>query len=102
MFGAPNSHDKQTNQLFRERDQARKMWPFLTPYDLSTLKSPLQLASMIKDRKGISQEEALGEVDRWMTGYNARIQSASLDQWETDGGSGVTKIIYLPNPSGKH
>lgn len=73
-----------------ERDEARKVWPFLTPYDLSTLRTPTQLASMVKDRKGISQDDAVVEVDRWMTGYNARTQTGSLARWENEGGGEPT------------
>jgi len=99
MFGAPHSHDRHNDRLFRERDEARKAWPFLTPYDLSTLRTPAQLASMVKDRKGISQFDAAVEVDRWMTGYNARTQSGSLARWENEGGGEPTKTAALPRRS---
>jgi hypothetical protein len=100
MFGAPHSLDRHNDQLLREREEARKLWPFLTHYDLSTLRTPAQLASMVKDRKGISQVDAVVEVDRWMKGYNARTHSGSLERWENEGGGEPTKTLALPRRSG--
>ena len=37
------------------RTDARQRWPFLTTYDLSTIKNEAQLRSMVKGRAGISE-----------------------------------------------
>jgi hypothetical protein len=35
---------------------------------LSTIKNEVQLSSMVKDRSGISEEQAKSEVEVWMRG----------------------------------
>ena len=42
-------------------------WPFLTNYDLSSIKTEGQLCSMVKTRSGITEEQA-EDVDVWMEG----------------------------------
>ena len=46
--------------------EAQKIWPFLTNFDLSTIKNAMQLATMIKVRSGISIENAQRDVQIWM------------------------------------
>jgi hypothetical protein len=47
---------------------AQHRWPFLTSYDLSSIKTEGQLCSMVKTRSGISEEQAKRDVDAWMEG----------------------------------
>lgn len=48
--------------------EAQEKWPFLTNFDASTVKSEAQLAAMVKDRSGISKEEADRNVRAWTAG----------------------------------
>lgn len=47
---------------------AQLQWPFLTNYDLSTIKAEGQLCSMVKTRSSISAEQAKKDVEAWMQG----------------------------------
>lgn len=47
---------------------AQLQWPFLTNYDLSTIKGEGQLCSMIKTRSSTSAEQAKRDVEAWMQG----------------------------------
>jgi hypothetical protein len=47
---------------------AQSKWPFLTNFDVSTLKTEAQLASMVKDRSGVSKEQAASDVRAWAAG----------------------------------
>ena len=49
---------------------AQAHWKFLTHYDLSTIKTKGQLCNMIKVRAGLSDDQALKDVDAWMRGKN--------------------------------
>ena len=44
---------------------AQAKWPFLTNFDLSTLKTEAQLASMVKDRSSVPKEQAASDVKAW-------------------------------------
>ena len=48
--------------------EAQKQWGFLTGFDLSTIKNEVQLASMVKDRTGITEAQATRDVQAWMQG----------------------------------
>lgn len=66
MFGYRGGESAETvarKKHYGKGAQAR--WPFLTRFDLSTLRTEAQLASMVKDRTGISKEEADCEVRAW-------------------------------------
>jgi len=47
---------------------AQRRWPFLTHFDLSTIKNETQLSSMVRDRSSISDPQAKGGVQAWMDG----------------------------------
>jgi hypothetical protein len=48
--------------------EAQTRWVFLTNFDLSTIKSEAQLASMVKDRTGLPKAEAASDVHDWVQG----------------------------------
>ena len=47
---------------------AQRLWPFLTNYDLSTIKTEGQLCSMVKTRYSLSEAQAKVDVEGWMQG----------------------------------
>jgi hypothetical protein len=47
---------------------AQNKWPFLTYFDLSTIKNETQLCSIVKDRSGVTVEQARTDVAGWMAG----------------------------------
>ena len=69
MFGFRGGEPQETVERKKGyRVAAREKWPFLTHFDLSTLKNPAQLSSMVKDRSGMSHAEADVAVQDWMQG----------------------------------
>ena len=69
MFGY--SGGDTPDQLARKqgfRGDARHHWSFLTPYDLSTIKTRAQLETMVQTRGSLSVEQARADVDHWMVG----------------------------------
>ncbi len=48
--------------------EAQQRWSFLTNFDVSTIRNELQLASMVKDRSGITEAPAKSDVQAWMQG----------------------------------
>jgi hypothetical protein len=50
------------------RAVAQRRWPFLTNFDLSTIRNELQLISMVKDRSGRPRPEAEADVRAWSRG----------------------------------
>ena len=69
MFGFQGGESEQT--VARKRvymKEAQQRWPFLTNYDASTIKNPVQLTTMVKDRSGRPQAEVAAEVEAWMAG----------------------------------
>lgn len=69
MFGHQGGESAET--VARKKGyglEAQKKWPFLTNFDLSTIKNKQQLCSMIHVRSGISDEQARNDVDTWMQG----------------------------------
>ena len=69
MFGFQGAESAET--VARKRlymKEAQQRWTFMTNFDASTIKNPLQLVSMVKDRTGRPQAEAQADVDAWMAG----------------------------------
>ena len=69
MFGFQGAESPET--VARKRGymkDAQTRWPFLTNFDASTIKNPLQLISMVKDRSGRPRGEAQADVEAWMSG----------------------------------
>ena len=69
MFGFQGGES--ANVVARKRSYmkgAQLQWPFLTNYDLSTIKAEEQLCSMVKTRSSISAEQAKEDVAAWMQG----------------------------------
>jgi hypothetical protein len=69
MFGFQGGESPETvSRKKGYRKDAREQWPFLTSYDLSTIKNEAQLRSMLKGRAGISEAQATSDVKTWMVG----------------------------------
>jgi hypothetical protein len=67
MFGFQGGESAETVSRKKDyRKDARERWPFLTIYDLSTIKNEAQLRSMVKGRAGISEAQATSDVKTWM------------------------------------
>jgi hypothetical protein len=69
MFGFQGGESADT--VARKRGymlDAQQRWRFMTNFDLSTIKNEVQLCSMIKERSGISEGQAKGDVQAWMRG----------------------------------
>lgn len=67
MFGFSGGESVAT--VVRKRrylSEAQQRWPFLTHYDASTIKVPMQLVTMVKERSSRSQVEAEKDVLEWM------------------------------------
>jgi hypothetical protein len=47
---------------------AQQRWPYLTNFDLSTIKNEVQLRSIVKDRSSIPEAQAKTDVQAWMEG----------------------------------
>lgn len=66
MFGFSGGESPET--LARKRAHmvdARQRWPFITLYDASTVKSEGQLIALVKERTGVSREDAERDVQSW-------------------------------------
>jgi len=69
MFGYRGGESGET--VARKRGymaDAQKRWRFLTRYDVTTIHNEPQLATMVRDRLGLSKSAADEEVHRWMIG----------------------------------
>ena len=67
MFGFGNGESK--GSMSRKRDymqDALRAWPFLTIYDLSTVKTPADLTAMVLTRSSTTKEQATQQVQAWM------------------------------------
>ena len=67
MFGFQGAESPAT--VTRKRGymkDAQQRWTFLTNFDASTIRNPLQLVSMVKDRTGRPRIEAEADVAAWM------------------------------------
>jgi len=49
-------------------DDAQQRWPYLTNFDLSTIKNEVQLRSIVRDRYGLSENDAKDRVSEWGKG----------------------------------
>jgi hypothetical protein len=47
---------------------AQQRWPFLTHFDLSTIKNEIQLRSIVKDLSSIREAQARRDVQAWAEG----------------------------------
>ena len=69
MFGFTGTDGPETVARKREyMADAQKRWPFLTHFDASTIKNERQLATLVKERRSRSQEQADADVREWMEG----------------------------------
>jgi len=69
MFGFSGGESRDT--VSRKKGymaEAQKEWPFLTNFDLSTIKSEPQLIAIVKDRASLSRPDAEARVQAWMKG----------------------------------
>jgi hypothetical protein len=66
MFGFSGGESAET--VLRKRAhmaEARERWPFITLFDASTIKSEVQLVSLVKDRTGVARADAERDVQLW-------------------------------------
>jgi hypothetical protein len=49
-------------------EEAKQRWPYLTNFDLSTIKNEVQLRSIVRDRYGLSENDAKDRVFEWGKG----------------------------------
>jgi hypothetical protein len=49
-------------------EDAQQRWPYLTNFDLSTIKNEVQLRSIVRDRYGLSENDAKVRVSEWGQG----------------------------------
>lgn len=78
MFGFRGGEDPQT--VARKKGymaEAQREWPFLTNFDLSTIKSEPQLVAIVKDRASLSRDDAREKVRAWMDGKDFSDSSRS-------------------------
>lgn len=69
MFGFQGGESPSIVARKREyMKDAKEKWPFMTPYDFSTIKNPTQLRTMVRDRLSLGEAEADSVVDEWMAG----------------------------------
>ena len=69
MFGFKGGESAAT--VARKRgymEEAQQLWPFLTNFDASTIKSEIQLIALVKDRSSLRQREAETNVKAWAVG----------------------------------
>jgi hypothetical protein len=69
MFGFRGGEGLQTVERKRRylRD-AQVRWPFLTYFDLSTVRNETQSRSIVKGRSGSTETEARSTVASWVVG----------------------------------
>lgn len=66
MFGFQGGETVETVARKRGHMQsAQQKWPFLTIFDCSTIKCEEQLWLMVKERSGISEDQAKRDVTAW-------------------------------------
>lgn len=66
FIGADNAGAVASERANMADAQAR--WPFLTPFDASTIKNERQLATMLKEQCSLPPPDANKEVREWVTG----------------------------------
>jgi hypothetical protein len=69
MFGFRGGENAEivTRKRAYMRD-AQRLWPFLTNFDVSTIRNEQQLVEMVKDRSGRPRDAARAEVAGWAAG----------------------------------
>ena len=69
MFGFRGGESAET--VARKKgymEDAQRRWPYLTNFDLSTIKNEVQLRSIVRDRYGLSEKDAKDPVSEWGQG----------------------------------
>jgi len=69
MFGFEGGESAET--VSRKKGymrSAQQRWPFLTHFDLSTIKNEIQLRSIVKDLSSIREAQARRDVQAWAEG----------------------------------
>jgi hypothetical protein len=49
-------------------EDAQQRWPYLTNFDLSTIKNKVQLRSIVQDRSSLTEAQANSDVQTWLEG----------------------------------
>ena len=69
MFGFSGGESERTvARKTRYQGAAKERWSCLTTLDLSQVKSPEQLITLVKVRYGLPEAQAKAEVESWMRG----------------------------------
>jgi hypothetical protein len=69
MFGFRGGESAETvARKKRYMEDAQQRWPYLTNFDLSTIKNEVQLRSIVRDRYGLSENDAKDRVSQWGQG----------------------------------
>ena len=69
MFGFRGGESADTvARKKRYMEDAQQRWPYLTNFDLSTIKNEVQLRSIVRDRYGLSENDAKNRVSEWGQG----------------------------------
>jgi len=69
MFGYKGGEELAVVARKREYlKEAKARWPFLTHFDATTIKTPRQLITMVKERRSLSMEQAEADVNEWAEG----------------------------------
>jgi hypothetical protein len=89
MFGYDGEIGEDLSIMIAKRVGAQARWPFLTTLDLSMIRNPVQLASTIKDRTGVTRVAADTDVGSWLRGPKQTKPSkvTFIQRWIDDGGS---------------
>jgi len=66
-FSGGESHDTVARKK-GYMSEAQKLWPFLTNFDVSTIKNERQLVTIVKDRASLSKAEAEARVEAFTKG----------------------------------
>ncbi len=69
MFGFQGGEDADT--VTRKRGYmapAQRQWPFLTNFDLTSIRNQSQLTTMVRIRLGIPEAQAEADVAAWVEG----------------------------------
>jgi uncharacterized protein YjbJ (UPF0337 family) len=67
-----------TDKWTQMRDEVKQRWSKLTDEDLSKVEGKLdELTGLVQERYDYSREKAVQEVERFLNGYNAKLQAAT-------------------------
>lgn len=73
MFSLNNPSNRADEERGRlNRISAKEAWPFLTPFDFSSIRTEGQLAFVVRDRTGMSKDEAAAQVHDWLVVQEAK------------------------------